>query len=83
MGNSLVGLTYYSNNEDDPYITLKEEVCCIGTLYIALALQNMHICDCMIKNQPFHTNTEFYSTALAYSLITMLCSVYQMANVLF
>lgn len=25
MGNSLVGLTYYSNNEDDPYITLKEE----------------------------------------------------------
>ena len=27
MGNSLVGLTYYSNNEDDPYITLKEEVC--------------------------------------------------------
>ena len=27
MGNSLAGLTYYSNNEDDPYITLKEEVC--------------------------------------------------------
>lgn len=25
MGNSLVGLMYYSNNEDDPYITLKEE----------------------------------------------------------
>ena len=27
MGNSLVGLTYYSNDEDDPYITLKKEVC--------------------------------------------------------
>ena len=26
MGNSLAGLTYYSNNKDDPYITLKEEV---------------------------------------------------------
>ena len=31
MGNSLVGLMYYSNNEDDPYITLKEEV---HTLYL-------------------------------------------------
>ena len=27
MGNSLMGLTYYSNDQDDPYITLKEEVC--------------------------------------------------------
>jgi len=26
MGNSLAGLAYYSNNQDDPYITLKEEV---------------------------------------------------------
>jgi len=24
MGNSLAGLTYYATNEDDPYITLKE-----------------------------------------------------------
>lgn len=26
MGNNLAGLTYYSTNENDPYITLKDMV---------------------------------------------------------
>ena len=26
MGNNVAGLTYYASNEEDPYITLKDEV---------------------------------------------------------
>ena len=35
MGNSLAGLTYYATNEDDPYITLNENVrSCFATFIV-------------------------------------------------
>ena len=72
MGNSLAGLTYYSNNKDDPYITLKEEV---HYILLLIPYSGNLLRERIFANQPVLLSEEIFA------ILNVLASAYMIKTV--